>query len=136
MKSYIHLYSSDQKIDFKVGNAMPLLHMPLGTKVHCVEMLPGAGAKIARTAGSAIRLISIDGDDASLRLPSGEIRLVKSKCLATIGAVGNGSHQKSTIGKAGRSRWLGKRPRDQRWLVVVQSSKEACFNTTNGRRIK
>ena len=105
------ILSSDNKIDFQIGNAMPLLHMPLGTKVHCVEMLPRAGAKIARTAGSAIRLISIDGDDASLRLPSGEIRLVKSMCLATIGSVGNGSHQKSTIGKAGRSRWLGKRPR-------------------------
>ena len=85
--------------------------MPLGTKVHCVEMLPGAGAKIARTAGSGVRLVSVDGDDASLKLPSGEIRLVKSNCLATIGSVGNGSHQKSTIGKAGRSRWLGKRPR-------------------------
>ena len=72
-------------------------------------MLPGAGAKIARTAGS-YKDISIDGDDASLRLQSGEIRLVKSKCC-TIGAVGNGSHQKSTIGKAGRSRWLGKQPK-------------------------
>ena len=105
------LQSSENKIDFKTGNAMPLLHLPLGTKVHCVEMLPGAGAKIARTAGSSLRLISVDGDEASLKLPSGEIRLVKSRCLATIGAVGNGSHQKATIGKAGRSRWLGKRPR-------------------------
>ena len=105
------LLSSDKKIDFKIGNSMPLLHMPLGTKVHCVEMLPGAGAKIARTAGSSVRLVSVDGDEASLKLPSGEIRLVKSRCLATIGSVGNGSHQKATIGKAGRSRWLGKRPR-------------------------
>ena len=105
------LQSSENKIDFKTGNAMPLLHLPLGTKVHCVEMLPGAGAKLARTAGSSVRLVSVDGDEASLKLPSGEIRLVKSRCLATIGAVGNGSHQKATIGKAGRSRWLGKRPR-------------------------
>lgn len=105
------LQSSENKIDFKIGNAMPLLHLPLGTKIHCVEMLPGAGAKIARTAGSSVRLVSVDGDEASLKLPSGEIRLVKSRCLATIGAVGNGSHQKATIGKAGRSRWLGKRPR-------------------------
>jgi large subunit ribosomal protein L2 len=105
------LQSSENKIDFKTGNAMPLLHLPLGTKVHCVEMLPGAGAKIARTAGSSVRLVSVDGDEASLKLPSGEIRLVKSRCLATIGSVGNGSHQKATIGKAGRSRWLGKRPR-------------------------
>ena len=105
------LLSSHKKIAFKIGNSMPLLHMPLGTKIHCVEMLPGAGAKIARTAGSSVRLVSVDGDEASLKLPSGEIRLVKSRCLATIGSVGNGSHQKATIGKAGRSRWLGKRPR-------------------------
>ena len=104
------LLSSHKKIAFKIGNSMPLLHMPLGTKIHCVEMLPGAGAKIARTAGSSVRLVSVDGDEASLKLPSGEIRLVKSRCLATIGSVGNGSHQKATIGKAGRSRWLGKRP--------------------------
>ena len=105
------LLSSEKKIDFKTGNSMPLLHMPLGIKVHCVEMLPGAGAKIARTAGSSVRLVSVDGDEASLKLPSGEIRLVKSRCLATIGTVGNSSHQKATIGKAGRNRWLGKRPR-------------------------
>ena len=100
------ILSSQKKIDFKTGNAMPLKHLPLGTKVHCVEMLPGAGAKIARTAGSGVRLVSVDGNEASLKLPSGEIRLVKSSCLATIGSVGNGSHQKATIGKAGRSRWL------------------------------
>jgi len=105
------IVSSANKVDFKPGNAMPLTQIPFGTKVHCVEMLPGAGAKIARTAGSSVRLVSVDGDEASLKLPSGEIRLVKSRCLATIGAVGNGSHQKATIGKAGRSRWLGKRPR-------------------------
>ena len=90
---------------------MPLKFMPLGTKVHCVEMLPSAGAKICRSAGSSARLISIDGADASLKMPSGEIRLVKSECRATIGAVGNGNHQKATIGKAGRNRWKGRRPR-------------------------
>ena len=78
------LQSSENKIDFKIGNAMPLLHLPLGTKIHCIEMLPGAGVKIARTAGSSVRLVSVDGDEASLKLPSGEIRLVKSRCLATI----------------------------------------------------
>ena len=78
---------------------MPLLHLPLGTKVHCVEMLPGAGAKIARTAGYGVRLVSVDGSDASLKLPSGEIRLVKSSCLATIGTVGNGSHKKPQLVK-------------------------------------
>ena len=105
------LTSSNDKIEFKPGNAMPLHQLPLGTKVHCVEMLPGAGAKIARSAGSEVRLISIDGGQASLKMPSGEIRLVKDNCRATVGSVGNGSHQKATIGKAGRNRWKGRRPR-------------------------
>lgn len=105
------LVSSNQSIDFKAGNAMPLKYIPLGTKVHCIEMLPGAGAKICRSAGSSARLISVDGEDASLKMPSGEIRIVKALCRATIGAVGNGNHQKSTIGKAGRNRWKGRRPR-------------------------
>jgi len=105
------LLSSNSKIDFKPGNALPLNLIPLGTKVHCVEMLPGAGAKMARSAGCEVRLISVDGNHASLRMPSGEIRLVKENCRATIGSVGNSSHQKSTIGKAGRNRWKGRRPR-------------------------
>ena len=74
-------------------------------------MLPGAGAKIARTTGSGVRLVSVDGDDASLNYQAEKLGFVKSNCLATIGSVGNGSHQKATIGKAGRSRWFGKRPR-------------------------
>ena len=105
------LISSDDAVEFKPGNAMPLKFMPLGTKVHCIEMLPSAGAKICRSAGSSARLISVDGDDASLKMPSGEIRIVKSNCRATIGSVGNGNHQKATIGKAGRNRWKGRRPR-------------------------
>ena len=105
------LVSSNEGCEFKPGNAMPLKYMPLGTKVHCVEMLPSAGAKICRSAGSSARLISVDGDDASLKMPSGEIRIVKSNCRATIGSVGNGNHQKATIGKAGRNRWKGRRPR-------------------------
>ncbi len=105
------LISTDNTVDFTPGNAMPLKNIPLGTKVHCIEMLPGAGAKIARSAGSAARLVSVDGSNASLKMPSGEIRLVNSLCRATIGDVGNGSHQKATIGKAGRNRWKGRRPR-------------------------
>lgn len=105
------LLSSNEKIEFKAGNALPLNLMPLGTKVHCVEMLPGAGAKLARSAGCEVRLISVDGNHASLKMPSGEIRLVKETCRATIGSVGNSSHQKATIGKAGRNRWKGRRPR-------------------------
>ncbi|MAL86127.1 MAG: 50S ribosomal protein L2 [Opitutae bacterium] len=105
------LLSSNDKIDFKPGNALPLKLIPLGTKVHCVEMLPNAGAKLARSAGCGVRLISVDGNHASLKMPSGEIRLVKESCRATIGSVGNVSHQKATIGKAGRNRWKGRRPR-------------------------
>lgn len=105
------LISTNNTVDFIPGNAMPLKNIPLGTKVHCIEMLPGAGAKIARSAGSAARLVSVDGSNASLKMPSGEIRLVNSLCRATIGDVGNGSHQKATIGKAGRNRWKGRRPR-------------------------
>jgi len=103
--------SSNEKIAFDPGNCLPLNLLPVGTKVHCVEMLPGAGAVIARSAGSEVRLISIDNGQASLKMPSGEIRLVKENCRATIGAVGNSCHQKATIGKAGRNRWKGRRPR-------------------------
>ena len=105
------LKSSNNKIDFNPGNALPLNLIPLGSKVHCVEILPGAGAKLARSAGCEVRLISVDGNHASLKMPSGEIRLVKENCRATIGSVGNASHQKATIGKAGRNRWKGRRPR-------------------------
>jgi large subunit ribosomal protein L2 len=111
IKVGVKIVSSDSMVDFNVGNAIPLKFIPLGTKVHCVEMLPGAGAKICRSAGSAARLISVDGPDASLKMPSGEIRIVKSNCRATIGSVGNSNHQKATIGKAGRNRWKGRRPR-------------------------
>lgn len=105
------LISANEKVDFTPGNALPLNLIPLGSKVHCVEMLPGAGAKLARSAGCEVRLISVDGDHASLKMPSGEIRLVKETCRATIGSVGNSAHQKATIGKAGRNRWKGRRPR-------------------------
>ena len=93
------LVSSNEKIEFKPGNAMPLNQLPLGTKVHCVEMLPGAGAKIARSAGSggSLDLDRRRGQASLKKMPSGEIRLVKENCRATIGSVGNGSHQKSTI---------------------------------------
>ena len=105
------LLSSDNLIEFKPGNAMPLVHIPISTRVHCIELLPGAGAKLARSAGVGARLMAIDGDQATLKMPSGEIRLVKASCRATIGSVGNAEHQNATIGKAGRNRWKGRRPR-------------------------
>src|ERR687888_1670149 len=91
--------------DIKVGNALPLENIPTGTLVHNVELKPGQGAKIARSAGSGIQLVAKDGPHAVLRLPSGEMRRVPLACRATIGQVGNVDHQNITGGKAGRSRW-------------------------------
>ena len=96
--------------DIKVGNALPLENIPTGTLVHNVELKPGQGAKMARSAGSGIQLVAKDAGFAVLRLPSGEMRRVPLTCRATVGQVGNVDHQNITGGKAGRSRWRGKRP--------------------------
>ena len=93
-----------------VGNALPLENIPTGTLVHNVELKPGQGAKMARSAGSGIQLVAKDAGFAVLRLPSGEMRRVPLVCRATVGQVGNVDHQNITGGKAGRSRWRGKRP--------------------------
>ncbi len=99
-------------LDFNVGNNFPLSLIPPSTRVHCVELLPGRGAKMARGAGSAVELVALTDDGyAQIKLPSGEIRLVNAKCRATIGEVGNGDHNRQSLGKAGRNRWLGRRPR-------------------------
>jgi len=103
--------SSDEAVAFSPGNAMPLSVIPPATRVHAIEMQAGSGAKLARSAGVGARLISVEGDRATLKMPSGEIRIVNSRCRATIGAVGNGSHQNAVMGKAGRNRWKGRRPR-------------------------
>jgi len=97
--------------DFIVGNNFPLALIPAATRVHSVELFPGRGAQLARSAGVAIELVAVEGDHAQLKMPSGEIRLVNSKCRATIGEVGNGEHNQQLLGKAGRNRWLGRRPR-------------------------
>ena len=97
-------------VDILPGNCLPLKHIPLGTTIHNVELRPGKGGQIARSAGSAIQLVAREGDYASLRMPSGEIRKILVECVATIGQVGNIDHENVAIGKAGRSRWLGKRP--------------------------
>jgi large subunit ribosomal protein L2 len=101
--------SSDQA-DILPGNCLPLKHIPLGTMLHNVELKQGKGGQIARSAGSAVQLVAKDGDYASVKMPSGEIRLISVECLATIGQVGNLDHENVSIGKAGRSRWLGQRP--------------------------
>jgi large subunit ribosomal protein L2 len=96
--------------DIKPGNALPLANIPTGTLVHNVELKPGQGGKIARGAGTGIQLVGKDGDHGILRLPSGELRRVALTCRATVGQVGNVDHENITGGKAGRSRWRGKRP--------------------------
>jgi large subunit ribosomal protein L2 len=105
------LLSSLQKLEIEAGNCMPLKFVPPSTKIHALEILPGKGAQMVRSAGNAAQLVNIDGDNAVIKLPSGEVRMVKAECRAVIGEVGNGQHQNRTLGKAGRNRWLGRRPR-------------------------
>ncbi|MDT8436109.1 MAG: 50S ribosomal protein L2 [Gemmatimonadota bacterium] len=95
----------------RTGNALPLREIPLGTTVHAVELVPGKGAQIGRSAGAAIQVLAREGDMVTLRLPSTEVRMVRGDCLATLGQVGNVDHELIRSGKAGRSRWLGRRPK-------------------------
>ncbi|HJQ55860.1 MAG TPA: 50S ribosomal protein L2 [Vineibacter sp.] len=101
---------SGERVDIKPGNAMPLANMPVGTIVHNVEMKPGKGGQIARSAGTYCQLVGKDAGYAQLKLSSGEVRMVRGECLATIGAVSNPDQQNINYGKAGRIRWLGRRP--------------------------
>jgi large subunit ribosomal protein L2 len=95
----------------EIGNALPLSEIPLGTIISCIELRPGQGAVLARSAGTFAQLMARDGKYATIKLPSGETRMILVKCLATVGAVSNSDHQLIVSGKAGRSRWLGRRPR-------------------------
>jgi len=99
-----------EKVDVKPGNAMPLASMPIGTIVHNVEMKPGKGGQIARAAGTYVQLVGRDQGYAILRLASGEQRIIRGECMATVGAVSNPDNQNTHLAKAGRSRWMGKRP--------------------------
>ncbi len=101
---------SGAKVDIKPGNAMPLRSVPVGTILHNIEMKPGKGGQIARSAGAYVQLIGRDGGYAQIRLKSGEVRLIHQECMATVGAVSNPDHMNINLGKAGRKRWLGKRP--------------------------
>ena len=102
---------SGQSVSPDTGNAMPLSNIPLGTVISCIEMRPGNGATLARSAGSYAQLMAREGKFATIKLPSGETRLVLSNCFATIGVVSDSDHQLTVSGKAGRTRWLGRRPR-------------------------
>jgi len=101
---------SGQNVDILPGNSLPLKNIPLGTLLHNVELKPGKGGQIARSAGSSVQLVAKEGEYASVKMPSGEIRKINMECFATIGQVGNIDHENVSIGKAGRSRWLGQRP--------------------------
>ena len=102
---------SGEKADIKIGNCLPLKDIPEGTLIHNIEMRPGKGAQIARSAGGSVQLMAKEGEYVNLKLKSGEIRLIHKNCRATIGTVGNADHENVSIGKAGRVRWLGRRPR-------------------------
>ena len=103
--------SRDNIVPFKTGNSQMLRNIPEGMPIHNVELKPGAGAQMVRSAGSYARIMAKENNLVSLKLPSGEVRMVMDTCLATIGSVGNKTHENIKIGKAGRSRWLGKRPK-------------------------
>ncbi|HUS81153.1 MAG TPA: 50S ribosomal protein L2 [Armatimonadota bacterium] len=101
---------SGQTAPVRPGNCLPLERMPVGTVVHCVELTPGKGAQLARSAGAEAQYVAQEGNYATLRLPSGEMRMVDKRCRATVGRVGNIDHSNVSLGKAGRKRWLGRRP--------------------------
>jgi large subunit ribosomal protein L2 len=104
------LVESGEKADIKIGNALPLANIPLGTVIHNIELRPGEGGKLVRSAGSSAQLMAKEGAYAQVRMPSGEVRKIQVVCRATIGQLGNLDHENEVIGKAGRSRHLGKRP--------------------------
>jgi large subunit ribosomal protein L2 len=101
---------SGEAVDVRVGNTMPIKNIPVGSVIHNIELKPGKGGQLARAAGTSAQLMAKEGDYANIRLGSGEMRLVRLECRATIGQVGNLDHENVNVGKAGRSRWLGKRP--------------------------
>jgi large subunit ribosomal protein L2 len=105
------IVSGESGISPEIGNAMPLSEIPLGTIISCIELRPGQGAVMARSAGAFAQLMARDGKFATVKLPSGETRMVLATCMATIGVISNSDHQLLVSGKAGRSRWLGRRPR-------------------------
>lgn len=104
---------SGARVDIKPGNAMPLSAMPVGTIIHNIELKVGAGAKLVRSAGTFAQLVGKDQGYAQIKLGSGELRIVRAECMATVGAVSNADHQNQQIGKAGRSRWLGRKPHNR-----------------------
>lgn len=108
-----HKIMSGPTADILIGNALPLKNIPAGTIIHNIELRPGKGGQMVRSAGMEAQLVSREGEMALVKLPSGEVRKINSNCMATIGVVGNAEHENEALGKAGRSRWLGKRPHNR-----------------------
>jgi len=104
---------SGPEADILVGNALPIKNIPAGTTVHCIELKPGKGAQMARSAGAQAQLVSKEADYALLKVPSGEVRKISVDCMATIGQVGNLEHENVSLGKAGRKRWMGRKPHNR-----------------------
>jgi large subunit ribosomal protein L2 len=104
---------SGPEADILVGNALPIKNIPAGTTVHCIELKPGKGAQMARSAGAQAQLVSKEADYALLKVPSGEVRKIPVDCMATIGQVGNLEHENVSLGKAGRKRWMGRKPHNR-----------------------
>jgi large subunit ribosomal protein L2 len=102
---------SGERVDIKPGNALPLKNIPLGTMIHNIEMKPGKGGQLVRSAGSSAQLMAKEGKYAHIKMPSSEVRLIQVNCYATVGQVGNLDHENISVGKAGRTRWLGRNPR-------------------------
>ena len=135
---------SGREAPIKPGNCLPLRNIPVGTTIHCVEMMPGKGAQLARSAGAAVQLLAREGDYAQLRLRSGEIRKVHVNCRATIGEVGNEEHSLRSIGKAGANRWRGIRPtvrgicdepgRPSAWAAAPTAAADATTRCRRGAR--
>jgi large subunit ribosomal protein L2 len=100
-------------VDILPGNALPLKNIPVGTQIHNVELKPGKGGQLARSAGASVQLVAKDGGYATVRMPSSEVRLINAECYATIGSVGNADHENISVGKAGRNRWLGWKPHNR-----------------------
>jgi len=104
---------SGQHVDILPGNALPLKNIPVGTQIHNVELKPGKGGQLARSAGASVQLVAKEGAYATVRMPSTEVRLINAECFATIGSVGNADHENISVGKAGRNRWLGWKPHNR-----------------------
>src|SRR5438045_9479934 len=121
--------------DLLVGSALSLKNIPPGTTIHTLELRPGKGAQMVRSAGGSAQLVAKEGEYALVKLPSGETRKISQDCMATVGQVGNIDHENITIGKAGRSRWMGKRPHNRgHYMNAVDHPRGGVAGNASGRR--